>query len=1378
MAQITSWRRRIMGKMLVLASAVSLALTLMGGEYYVDAGVPASGVGTAAAPFKTIQEAITAAEAGSTIHVAAGTYDSGSTLCADSGYARVCVKKSLTIQGAGRDKSFIVGARGSGTDGLGTGAVRCVAIEADDVEISGFTICNGYTTGTSASSASGMGGGVYSHNKVNGFVVDCTIRNCCAANGGAIARQNADFTNEGLAAVRCLITDNRASATNKSWCDYGASLYWCIVTRHYNASCSPVYDVPKVVNCTFDNNHAHHYFQGTGSSIYNTFAGMYTYKGGNGSDVILKNVYFSSVSANLAAAASAEDCTFSGEEKQFVSPLMNDLRPITSAPVLTAGKGAHLAQIPEKYRTKDYEGTAVDPSSETIAVGAIQTPYAPASGMVHFYFSSSGTVAGDKLVFNGVTNNWQQQQFYWHATNWPSFARFEPLWANGTNEYGFAGSGVDSMERFPLMDGTYVLMPPPSGTLTLSAKRAAQTFYVDPNADAGQADGTAAHPFATLQDAADAVTSGGYAVIYAAAGRYDKGGSNIIGGLTNRVAFQGRHIRLVGVAGAENTFIVGARDPEAGDDVYGCGANATRCLCASASGAVQGFTLTCGRAGTGSAEADVNRSGAVLASGAAFQVLDCVVSSNVAGRAAAGHGSTSHLLFSRSKIIGNRTISTGGSGAVVLASDLTSCLFVNNWAGNVEAPILGVGQSEQVYDSTIYSEGENGNFSGYGANSNSGTHRNSIFMGFGAYRNKEVYGIVIDQKILNSTKVTYVTALTGTYTSGKDIAGFVDAVNGDFRLMPTSPAVDYAWYGATTHAAAYRLATMSLDGVVPDFSGDGTFPAGAYRKVAPVLTVSGEGISPTLVTVEPAPGTTVSVTATLERPFLGFAVNGERQPLTGTNFTYTVPAGGLDGPVTITAVYDTHWYVDAVNGRDDGNGTASSPLRRLCDALRNQRSGDVVHVAPGTYDEGMMTNTAALSGYASEARSGSRALVNSGVTLVSDEGPATTFIVGAPGTENESAVGYGDGPNAVRCVGVFGGGAVKGFTLTGGRTRTSGVTDATCGGGALCADETSVVEDCVISNCYALVGAGAFKGTLRRCRIIDCWAIANGNGSAARYAHLFNCYVDRCRGIWTLADMYSLQSCTIGPDNTHVNGNATDTLYRMASGATVNNCLIIGRANTHAGNGTTYSNCIFNAGFTFNGDTNFTTNNCRLVPTADFALDADGLPAIGASVAIDAGDAAIYDAALLGDFDCDGKPRFANGLKLDVGAFEADWKVRYSKVLGQGISVTEADPAAEERDGCVYLPTGTLALDWSVSSGSGKRYSFDVRVTGTGTLTVLRDGEAFETYTAASGAVTCGFTMAATRQTFTFTYTPGEGDSGGAFLSNFFYQDGTILIFR
>ena len=1374
--------RHTMGlrKMQALAVAISMAFALVGGEYYVDCGVSASGTGTADSPFKTIQEAITAAEVGSTIHVAAGTYDSGSTQCADTGYARVCVTKSLTIKGAGRDKSFIVGAKGSGTAGLGTGAVRCVSIEADDVEISGFTICNGHTTGTGATAASGMGGGVYSNNKLNGFVVDCTIRNCFAAKGAAIARQEPNMSSEGLAAVRCLITDNRASSGSHSWCDYGASLYWCIVTRHYNASCSPIYSAPKVINCTLDNNYAHHYFEKC-ATICNTFAGRYSYRGGNG-DGNFTNVYFTSVSASTISAASHSSCTFSGEEKQFVSPLMNDFRPIPSAPVLTAGNGELLAHIPEAYRTKDYEGTTVDPSSATIAIGAIQTPCTPASGMVIFFFSTSTYADGDKLVFNGVTNNWYQQEFYWHATNWPSFARFKPIWKNGTNEYGFTASGADSMERFPLTDGSYLIMPQPSTSLslTLMPKRAAQTFYADPNADASLADGTAEHPFATLQDAADAVASGGYAVIYAARGTYRTGGSHVIGGLNNRVAFQGRHIRLVGVEGAENTVIEGARDPDAGDDVYGCGANATRCLCASASGAVQGFTLTGGRAGAGSADADVNKSGAILASGTAFQVLDCIVSSNFAGRAAVGHGSTSHLLFARSKIIGNRTITTGGSGAYTLASDFTSCLVANNWCGQ-EAPVFGVGQSEQVYDCTVYSEGENGDFSGYGANANSGTHRNSIFMGFGAYREKEVYRIVIDKKILNSTKLTYVTQVTGDYKTDTGFVEFVDSVNGDFRLLPTSPAVGYGSYVAARDAAAYRLATMSLDGVVPDFSGDGTFTVGAYRKVANVVYVSGEGISSMSAVVDPAPGATVSVTATLvqKRPFLGFAVNGVRQPFAGTTFTYTVPAGGLEEPVAITAVYDSHWYVDAVNGRDDGYGTSSSPLRRLCDALKYQRSGDTVHVAPGEYGDGTMTNTTVI-GVSVVKVIGSRAIVNSGVTLVSDEGAGSTFIVGAPDTANEAHEGYGDGLAAVRCVAVYGGGTVRGFTLTGGRTYSDSgnVNGSSCGGGALCENKDACVEDCVISNCIALVSGGGYMGTYRRCKFFDCRVTPGGNSPAARYAYLFNCHVNGCRGGWTVADMYGLQSCTIGPDNVNANGTPTDTLYRMLSGATVNNCLLFGRVNQPAAIGTAYSNCIFNAGFTFLGDTNFTTNNCRVASIADIALDAGGHPTIGSSVAIDAGDATIYDAALLGDLDCEGKPRFVNGLKLDVGAFEADWKARYSTVLGRGVEVTAADPAAEERGDGVFLPNGTLALNWAPSTRRVKRYQFDASVSGTGTLTVLLNGEPYRSYTAASGAVSEAIVSDTAPFSLEFTYTPGTNDDGGATLSHFQYVVGMMMNFR
>lgn len=291
-----------------LALAFMPMLALMGADVYVDSGVAVSGNGTEVAPYKTIQEAIEAAEAGSTIHVAAGTYSTGSTQCADGGYARVVVKKSLNIKGAGRDRSFIVGTRGSGTAGLGTGAVRCVAIEADDVEISCFTIMNGYTSGSSGNEAKGYGGGVYSHNKSNGFVVDCTIRDCCAGRGGAIARKDPGLENEGLAAVRCLLTNNRTASTSFAYCAFSVSLYWCIVTRHYNDSSSPVNAAPKVVNCTFDNNHCHHTFEACGG-VCNTFVGQYAYKGGSGVESFT-NMYFTSLGSGLVNAPDPKDCIF------------------------------------------------------------------------------------------------------------------------------------------------------------------------------------------------------------------------------------------------------------------------------------------------------------------------------------------------------------------------------------------------------------------------------------------------------------------------------------------------------------------------------------------------------------------------------------------------------------------------------------------------------------------------------------------------------------------------------------------------------------------------------------------------------------------------------------------------------------------------------------------------------------------------------------------------------------------------------------------------------------------------------------------------------------------------------------------------------------
>lgn len=1338
------------GVLVVMAGA--LAFSLPAKQVMVDK----SGAGGA---YTTIQAAIDAdaTEAGDEIVVAAGVYDSGEMTGKDGGKSRVVVTKSLTIRGSGRDTCFIDGGN----------AVRCVAIEADDVELIGFTLRNGKTTSTSESSPAGLGGGVYSHDAANGFVVDCTIRNCSAASGGALARKtaSADLEGEGLSAVRCLLTDNSAFKTAQTWCDLGASLYYCIVTRCNNGDCSPFVNVPKVAGCTFANMMCNHYFHGCGT-VANCFCAQYSYRGGSNVETFL-NVYFSSVGTSLINCASQASCVLGGEEAQLISPLEDDCRPIPGAAILTAGSAEHLALIPEKYRALDFAHDSV-PASGTIAVGAYQTAVAPASAMV--VIAPINRSAMGALVLNGKTNNWKgvSKDLYFHAATWPKFYRFQPIWEKSgfgaTDpgvEYGFAASGADTTDRFPLRDGTYLILPPPAGkgALTLTGRNASQAFYADPDADAATADGTADHPYTTLQDAVDQVTQAGWAIVYARKGVYDRGGSKTIGGVTNRVAIQGRHVRLVGLDGAENTFIVGAPDPEAGEGDYGCGANAVRCVCASATSAVQGFTLTDGHAGAADEDKEANYAGAVLG-GKCVQVLDCVITNCFAARAAVSRGvSDGHNVFLRSKVLGCRT--TGTSTGYSTHTDYASCLLANNWSG-VEVPVFGAYVAEHVYDTTLYAEGENGNFSGFGVQSSTtGFHRNSIYMGLGSYRNGTVYGVVIDTLIRNTTLTTYVTSLTGTYKSGKDFVKFCNAQAGDFRLLDDSPAAKFARYDATESPDIYRLATESLDGVVPDFAKDnGYFPAGAYRRFVRVVRGTGLNLTPAADFVDPVPGSTITFTVSkIERPFLGFSVDGVAQPFDGSkSFDYVVPEQ-QEGTTTVAPVYGTEWYVDAVNGRDDGYGTAAYPLRRLSDALTHQQSGDTVHAAPGRYNEGTMVHTRTL--VKNTVFSASRAVVQDGVTLVGDGGAEVTFIEGED-----------DAENPVRCAVVYTTGVLRGFTLTGGRTGNGGgdINDGSTGAGVL-GQDGALVEDCVITNCAALVSGGFYRGTYRRCRIVDCCVLPNGNSAAGRYAYLYNCQVAGCTGTWTFDGMLGLQSTTLGPGN-YSAYSAPLSNNRFNPQIPVCNCLFLDNGTvSHSAKGV-YSNCVFVSGFILGGD--YTTDEaCLFKPLAEIGVDENGVPTPGAGVVVDGGNGAIYDAPNLGEKDVLGNPRFVNGCRLDVGCYEADWKAAYSKKLGRLVAVTAADPSVEMAEDGVRIPAGAdLALTVAKEGLAGTSVSFGAAVS-SGTLAVAKDGEPWLQLTSASDPVQ-RFEASADSASLEFT----AGDGCAAVLGKFRREIGVLLLVR
>ena len=128
--------------------------------------------------------------------------------------------------------------------------------------------------------------------------------------------------------------------------------------------------------------------------------------------------------------------------------------------------------------------------------------------------------------------------------------------------------------------------------------------------------------------------------------------------------------------------------------------------------------------------------------------------------------------------------------------------------------------------------------------------------------------------------------------------------------------------------------------------------------------------------------------------------------------------------------------------------------------------------------------------------------------------------------------------------------------------------------------------------------------------------------------------------------------------------------------------------------------------------------------------------------------------------DLYGEPRMRNG-RYDIGALESDPKPWYGKLLdgkGKYVTVTEADNMVTNIANGVTLQDGmAVSLTWSSVADDAIRMGH-VRVAGEGTLTLMKDGEPYATYTEADGEVEFSFAATGNSAALNFSF-EGEGSA-------------------
>ena len=258
-------------------------------------------------------------------------------------------------------------------------------------------------------------------------------------------------------------------------------------------------------------------------------------------------------------------------------------------------------------------------------------------------------------------------------------------------------------------------------------------------------------------------------------------------------------------------------------------------------------------------------------------------------------------------------------------------------------------------------------------------------------------------------------------------------------------------------------------------------------------------------------------------------------------------------------------------------------------------------------------------------------------------------------------------------------------------------------------------------------GGGTAHIKAVNCRFLGCRCF--NNSAAAIHTRLINCLFDHNLGTQFVVGYWTeMRNCTFGAHNEAdtVLGFSASSGYLQVP-AVYNTLFVRGRMSINTTSDAVqaaFTNCALNAYMHSKLASNTVTNDtCVIADYSMLQVDEAGRPVIGANLAIDAGDTRYLDLAAY-PTDIDGNPRAVNGLTMDIGCYEADWKDRYGADLGSKVTVTSASPAVcETAQRTVALYDGT-ELSFNLANPGGRnmirRLSF--RVSGAGTLSMSVDG--------------------------------------------------------